>query len=127
MIHIELRSSLPEELYIRLFVDFFQQGFMQPQGHVQLLMNLLVRGMDPQAAIDAPRFCILGGTGNGTIAVEQWTSEDDEEAEETRLKEKKRGTSVAEELREMGHSVMLLKGHGRVEVGRAQVSDPKMK
>lgn len=94
---------------------------MQPQGHVQLLMNLLVRGMDPQAAIDAPRFCILGGTGNGMIAIEQWTSEDDEE---THLEEKGRGTSVAEELREMGHSVMLLSGHDRVEVGRAQVSNP---
>lgn len=95
---------------------------MQPQGHVQLLMNLLVRGMDPQAAIDAPRFCILGGTATGTISVEQWTSEDDEE---TYLKEKGRGTSVVEELREMGHSVMLLKGHDRVAVGRAQVSDLK--
>jgi gamma-glutamyltranspeptidase / glutathione hydrolase len=31
-------------------------GGMQPQGQVQFLLNLLVFGMDLQAAIDAPRF-----------------------------------------------------------------------
>ncbi len=31
-------------------------GPMQPQGHMQLLLNILVFGMDVQEAIDAPRF-----------------------------------------------------------------------
>jgi gamma-glutamyltranspeptidase/glutathione hydrolase len=31
-------------------------GAMQPQGHVQVLLNLLVFGMDLQSAIDAPRW-----------------------------------------------------------------------
>jgi hypothetical protein len=32
----------------------------QPQGHVQVLLNML-RGFTPQAALDAPRFCISAG------------------------------------------------------------------
>jgi len=34
---------------------------MQPQGHTQLLMNMLVFGMEVQEAIDAPRFRHLEG------------------------------------------------------------------
>jgi gamma-glutamyltranspeptidase/glutathione hydrolase len=37
-------------------------GAMQPQGHVQVLLNLVEFGMDPQEAIDAARFRHFSGT-----------------------------------------------------------------
>ncbi|WP_262340486.1 gamma-glutamyltransferase family protein [Lactiplantibacillus plantarum] len=36
-------------------------GFMQPQGHLQVLMNSIDFGLDPQGALDAPRFQWLEG------------------------------------------------------------------
>ncbi len=36
-------------------------GMMQAQGHVQLALRILAHGQNPQAAIDAPRWRVVGG------------------------------------------------------------------
>jgi len=46
-------------------------GNMQPQGHVQLTVAMIDGGLDPQAAIDLPRFCIGDATQGGTVSMEK--------------------------------------------------------
>lgn len=48
-------------------------GYMQPQGHVQMVMNLVDFGLNPQAALDAPRWQWLGGQ---KVGIEQETPRD---------------------------------------------------
>jgi gamma-glutamyltranspeptidase/glutathione hydrolase len=76
-------------------------GFMQPQGHVQVLLAMLVDDLDAQAALDRPRLCI--GLG-GDVALEQGVP----------------GT-VREELAAMGHAVRVVRGHERALFGRGQI------
>ena len=103
---------------------------MQPQGHVQLISNLLLRGMDPQAAIDAPRFCIRDGMANGAVALEPWSAHaatdscrtpEGEGGEEEGEGAEEGYEAVVEELRRLGHDIKVVRGHARVEMGRAQV------
>ena len=78
---------------------------MQPQGHMQLTINLLALGMDAQAAIDEPRFCIADGTQGGVVSLEQGLEE-----------------TTVEDLKTMGHDVCAnVNGYGRSVFGRAQI------
>jgi gamma-glutamyltranspeptidase/glutathione hydrolase len=84
-------------------------GFMQPQGHVQVLLNMLAFKYNPQAALDAPRFCIgaegIPGDGNGRkVFLEDGISEE-----------------VAKKLKEMGHETRIVTGYGRGVFGRGQL------
>ncbi|KAK5413304.1 hypothetical protein LTR06_004731 [Exophiala xenobiotica] len=85
-------------------------GFMQPQGHVQVLLNMEVFGMNPQQALDAPRICIGAGmpqSGEKNMNV-VYVEEGIEEP-------------VLNALKQMGHDVEMIGGFGRGRFGRGQV------
>ena len=85
-------------------------GYMQPQGHVQVLLNMQAFGLDPQAALDAPRFCIGAGTPDrGKVLTRTVHLEEGIPAE------------TAAALRALGHDVELVTGWGRGLFGRGQV------
>ena len=87
-------------------------GSMQPQGHVQVLLNLVEFGMDPQEAVDAARFRHLSGK---RVAVENLHPE------------------VAASLAELGHELVVPTGIAfggaqailKLERGWAAGSDPR--
>ncbi|BBD07032.1 gamma-glutamyltransferase family protein [Desulfovibrio ferrophilus] len=79
-------------------------GFMQPQGHVQLLCALLDDGLAPQAALDRLRFCLPAGSPYDAVAMEEGLSE-----------------TLRGELRAMGHKAAYVRGWDRALFGRGQV------
>ena len=74
-------------------------GFMQPQGHVQVILNTLRDQLNPQAAIDAPRW--------------QWLAGQEIEVEYDL------GERAVRELGRMGHSVHVQTE--RSSFGRSQI------
>jgi len=46
-------------------------GFAQPQGQLQVYVNLVDHGMDPQTALDAPRFCLRPALPSGQVLIEE--------------------------------------------------------
>lgn len=89
-------------------------GAMQPQGHVQVLLNMMRFGMNPQRALDAPRVCIgvsLPGKSTDpakkidrTVYLEEGISED-----------------VGRALEGIGHEVKFVRAMERSLFGRGQV------
>ncbi|KAI0009941.1 gamma-glutamyltranspeptidase [Xylariaceae sp. FL0662B] len=89
-------------------------GFMQPQGHVQVLLGQVVGRLNPQQALDAPRVCIGagmdsgGGGGGGTFDQTVYVEEGMPEA-------------TVEGLRKLGHRVEVVTDMGRAQFGRGQI------
>ena len=75
-------------------------AFMQPQGHLQLISNMVDHGMDPQQAVNALRFMV----GNDQVLLEEGINPD-----------------TARELQSRGHKLGLMAGRSRVSIGGAQV------
>jgi gamma-glutamyltranspeptidase/glutathione hydrolase len=79
-------------------------GFMQPQGHVQVLSALRDTGLDPQSALDLPRFCIEAEKSGGEVAIEEGIPQ-----------------ATFDQLETMGHPVRWVSGYERALFGRGQV------
>lgn len=74
-------------------------AFMQPQGHVEVLVNTIDYHMNPQEALDAPRVQWIGG-------------------KHLQL-EREAGPGIAEALAAMGHQVEV--AADRIDMGRGQI------
>jgi gamma-glutamyltranspeptidase/glutathione hydrolase len=79
-------------------------GFMQPQGHVQVLSALVDHSLDPQAALDLPRFCIDVEGAGGRVGIEEGIP-----------------AEIFSELEKMGHPVYSVRNLDRSLFGRGQV------
>ena len=79
-------------------------GFMQPQGHVQVLSAMVDNGLDPQSALDLLRFCIDVEEAGGRVAIEDGMPKD-----------------TMDTLQKMGHPLYEVSGYDRALFGRGQV------
>ncbi|XP_008404483.1 putative gamma-glutamyltransferase YwrD isoform X1 [Poecilia reticulata] len=82
-------------------------AFMQPQGHIQVLLNMVEFGMNPQQALDAPRVFVEydDKTGQWLVNLEEGIDQE-----------------VAEELKRRGHRINWpVTGHQRAQFGRGQI------
>ena len=79
-------------------------GFMQPQGHIQVLIGLADDGLDPQAALDRPRFYLMDGRPDGQVAIEEGLPR-----------------STMDTLAGMGHEVVSVSGYERSIFGKGHV------
>jgi gamma-glutamyltranspeptidase/glutathione hydrolase len=100
-IDAEQRSEIPHILYASLGV---MGGYMQPQGHMQVLVSLVDDALDPQAALDQPRFCIENGSAGDRVSLEEGIP-----------------AEAQADLIRMGHDIYTVSGYARAIFGRGQV------
>lgn len=79
-------------------------GYMQPQGHVQVVVGLVDDGLDPQAALDRPRFCLTTAMPDSRVELEQGLRE-----------------ATISKLAQLGHEVVPVRGYARSVFGRGQI------
>lgn len=88
-------------------------GYMQPQGHVQVVMNLVDYGLNPQEALDAPRWQWLGGK---KIEIESAFAPEVAEG----LRRRGHDVTVADDFITFGRGQMILRGEDGVLIGATE-------
>ncbi len=79
-------------------------GYMQPQGHFQVVSAMLDDGLDPQEALNRPRWMVADGQPNGELLLEEGIP-----------------VRTMAALAEKGHRVRPVSGWGRRVFGRGQI------
>ncbi len=79
-------------------------GFMQPQGHLQVITAMIDDLLNPQEALDRPRWCLTEGTSGSELAIEEGIS-----------------FKTMAKLAEMGHIIRPVSGQGRALFGSGQI------
>ncbi len=79
-------------------------GFMQPQGHTQVMVGLADDGLDPQAALDRPRFYLMDGQPGAQVALEEGVP-----------------AETMRELNRLGHQVVAVSGYDRLVFGKGHI------
>lgn len=104
--HTIIPGMLTREADGSLYAPFgVMGGFMQPQGHVQVVVGLIDDGLDPQATLDRPRFCIEPASAAGRVSLEAGVPPE-----------------VVRELENRGHIVNSgVSGYARALFGRGQI------
>ncbi|GMM45458.1 hypothetical protein DAPK24_020330 [Pichia kluyveri] len=96
-------------------------GYNQPQAHVQVYLNMIYFGMNPQQALDSPRICLSGhpeyehtdkGNGSDGPVSNDFTLVGIEEGIDD---------EVVKKLEKLGHKVKVMKGKDRQMMGRGQI------
>jgi gamma-glutamyltranspeptidase/glutathione hydrolase len=86
-------------------------GYMQPQGHLQMLVNLVDLDMSPQLALDVPRWQLAGpSAGLGA-----------QEAGGLIMMEEGWSFATLAELARRGHRLVPVDGFGRMSFGGGQI------
>ncbi|RMF80316.1 MAG: gamma-glutamyltransferase [Chloroflexi bacterium] len=79
-------------------------GYMQPQGHFQVINAMVDDGLNPQEALDRPRWCLHDGTSSSVLSLEEGIP-----------------VKTMARLAELGHKVKPVSGPGRGVFGSGQI------
>ena len=79
-------------------------GFMQPQGHFQVVNAMIDDDLNPQEALNRPRWQVAGGNPDGTILLEEGYP-----------------VKTMAELANYGHSIRPISGRARGNFGRGHI------